>query len=382
MAMSTGHQPFRALIVGGGVAGLEAALALRQLAGDRVSTTLLAPEATFAYRPMRVREPFAGPGARVYRLDEIAHDIGVELMQDAFKWLEPERRVVHTELGDQLAYDALLIALGARARAPFAHALTLDDRLLDDQLHGLVQDVEAGLIHKIAFVAPSHMPWPLPLYELALLTARRAWEMRARCSVTVVTPEDRPLALFGTAASEAVERELVENGVLTISATLCSTPAPGEVLLHPGGHSLYVDRVVTLPELFGPATPGVPKQDGHGFVPIDSYCRVPGLEAVFAAGDATAFPVKHGGIAAQQADVAAAGIAALAGARVEPRSFQPEVRGILLTGGDPLYLSARVTGNRGSSSRVSATPLWSPATKIAAEHLAPYLQRLDEAPVR
>jgi NADH dehydrogenase FAD-containing subunit len=69
------HPPFRVLIAGGGVAGLEAALALRDLAGDRVSTTLLAPEPEFVYRPMRVREPFAYSAAGHYPLESIARDV-------------------------------------------------------------------------------------------------------------------------------------------------------------------------------------------------------------------------------------------------------------------------------------------------------------------
>ena len=106
--------PFKVLIVGGGVAALEAAIALRDLAGERISTTLLAPEPEFVYRPMRVREPFAYSGARHYPLEDIARDIGAELKQDAFKWLDPAGRVVHTDAGEQLAYDALILALGAR----------------------------------------------------------------------------------------------------------------------------------------------------------------------------------------------------------------------------------------------------------------------------
>jgi sulfide:quinone oxidoreductase len=379
---STEPQPLKVLIAGGGVAALEAALALRELAGERVATTLLAPEPEFVYRPLRVREPFAEPGARTYDLEEIAHDIGVELKRDGFKWLELERRIVHTEAGDELPYDALLLAMGAKPHVRFRHALTLDDRRLDEQLHGLIQDLEGGYIRKLAFIVPSQVPWPLPIYELALMTARRAFDMNESASITIVTPEDAPLAVFGGAVSEAVERLLEEHGILTLTSTRCETPRPGEVALHPGGRSLHVDRVIALPELYGPSTPGVPKHDAHGFVPIDVHCRVRGVERVFAAGDATDFAVKHGGIAAEQADVAAHSIAALAEAPVEPIQFNPVIHGILLGAKQPLYLSAHITGGHGSSPQVSEAPTWSPASKIAAKYLAPYLEARDRTAVR
>jgi sulfide:quinone oxidoreductase len=376
------QDPFRVLIAGGGVAALEAALALRELAGELVSTTLLAPEPEFVYRPLRVREPFAQTAARHYPMDEIARDLGVELKQDAFKWLDPKRRVVRTEAGEQLPYDALLLALGARARPRFKHAVTLDDRRLDEQLHGLIQDVEGGYVHKLAFIVPSQMPWPLPIYELALMTARRASDMNEDISVTVVTPEDAPLAIFGGAVSDAVKHLLEDNGILTICSTHAETPQPGQVSLHRDGRTLFVDRVIALPELFGPATPGVPKRTAGGFIPIDVYCRVPQLERVFAAGDAADFAVKHGGIAAQQADVAAQSISALAGAPIEPQKFHPVIHGMLLGGDRPLYLSAHITGGHGSSSVVSEEPTWTPATKIAAKYLAPYLEARDRVAVR
>jgi sulfide:quinone oxidoreductase len=274
------------------------------------------------------------------------------------------------------------LALGARLHPRFKHALTLDDRRLDEQLHGVIQDVEGGYTHKLAFIAPSPMPWPLPLYELALMTARRAWEMQEDVSITLVTPEDAPLAIFGSAVSEAVQGLLTENGILVIPSAHCETPAKGHVAIHPGTRSLHVDRVIALPELFGPSTPGVPKRDGHGFIPIDVHCAVPGLERVYAAGDATDFAVKHGGVAAQQADVAAEAIAALAGAPVEPTKFHPVIHGILLGGEKPLYLSAHITGGHGSSSEVGEEPTWSPATKIAARYLAPYLESRDRAALR
>lgn len=379
---STPHTRFRVLIVGGGVAGLEAALALRDFAGDRITTTLLSAASEFVYRPMRVNEPFAGSAARHYPLGDIARDISVELVLDQFKWLEADQRVVHTEEGKALEYDALLLAPGAILRPRFRHAVTLDDARLDEQLHGLIQDVEGGYVHKLAFLAPTPMPWPLPLYELALMTARRAYDMDVHVSITVATPEDAPLAIFGQPVSEALTRLLDENGILTLTSSHADTPEAGQVSVHPGARVLYVDRVVALPELCGPSLSGVPTDAPGGFIPVDSHGRVRELERVYAAGDATDFAVKHGGIAAQQADAAAEAIAAEAGAAIDPKPFQPIIHGVLLGAGKPLYLSAHLTGGHGSSSEVSETPTWSPGTKIAARYLAPYLESRDGTALR
>jgi sulfide:quinone oxidoreductase len=374
--------PVRTLIAGGGVAALEAALALRELAPGLVRTTLLAPEPEFVYRPMRVREPFGYSLAQRYSLEQISREIEVELVQDAFKWLDPERSCVHTEGGRALGYDALLIALGARRVPAFRHALTIDDRCLDEQLHGLIQDLEGGYVSSIAFVAPSPMAWPLPIYELALMTAGRAYGMGIDVSITVATPEDQPLAVFGADVSAAVRRALDRRAVTTIGSAHCTISSPGVVSIHPGSRTLRVDRVVALPQLHGPGADGVPGRARAGFIPVDAYCRVPGLERVWAAGDATDFAIKHGGIAAQQADVAAQGIAALAGAGAPPDPFRPELHAVLLGAEKPLYLSAHVTGGHGSSSRISEAPTWSPSRKIAARYLAPYLESRDRAALR
>ena len=77
---------------------------------------------------------------------------------------------------------------------------------MDETLHGLIQDIEGGYVDSLAFVAPGRMAWPLPLYELALMTAGRAYDMNVELATTIVTPEDSPLAIFGSAASDAVAR--------------------------------------------------------------------------------------------------------------------------------------------------------------------------------
>lgn len=365
------------LIVGASVAGLEAGLALQDLAGDRVRTTLLTPATEFIYRPMVVREPFGYSTARRYPLDEIARDLGAELVTERLRWVEPESQLVHTEGGLSLPYDALLLAMGARPRPRFHHAITLDDRELDGQLHGLIQDVEGGYVRSLAFLIPDPMPWPLPIYELALMTAGRARDSGMDVLITVVTPEDAPLALFGGAVSETLTDLLARSGVSVLAAAHPEVTARGRVAIHPGNRTLKADRILALPQLFGPSTPGIPKTTPDGFLPVDPHCAVRGLPRVFAAGDATAFPVKFGGIAAQQADTAAQAIAALAGAPIEPRPFMPVIHGVLLGGPRPLYLSAHITGGHGSSSAISDESGGARTTKIEARYLAPYLEERD-----
>ena len=55
----TQNEPTNVVVAGGGVAAIEAILALHDAAGDRVSITLVAPQEDFLYRPMSVGEPFA-----------------------------------------------------------------------------------------------------------------------------------------------------------------------------------------------------------------------------------------------------------------------------------------------------------------------------------
>ncbi|HTX46490.1 MAG TPA: hypothetical protein VMD48_09440 [Solirubrobacteraceae bacterium] len=375
--MNSTNDTFKTVIAGGGVAALEGALALRDLAGDRIELTLLAPAKDFVYRPMTVREPFGYRSARRYSLDEIARDIGAELRIDSFKWLDPAAQTVHTESGDQLAYDALLLALGARRFKRYAHAVTLDDSCLDEQLHGLIQDVEQGYVRSLAFIAPSRMPWPLPLYELALMTAARAYDMNIELPITIVTPEDSPLAVFGREASAEIGQVLATAGIEVITAAHAEVPEVGTIAIHPGPRQISAQRIVALPELCGPWAPGVPGTASGGFIRIDEHGKVRQLDRVYAAGDATDFPVKHGGIAAQQADAAAASIAVLAGVAADTAPIKPMIRGILLGPDRPLYMSAHLTGGHGSDSHISEQPLWSPPTKIAARYLAPYLETLD-----
>jgi sulfide:quinone oxidoreductase len=372
--MSTQEQTskLRVVIAGGGVAGLEAALALGELAPGLTATTVLAPNSEFVDRPMTVREPFAYPQANRYALEPIVRDAGAELVADELAWVDPVKRVVHTRSDGELEYDVLVLALGARITPRYKHAITIDDRQLDETLHGLIQDVEEGYVKSVAFVAPGRMAWPLPLYELALMTSTRAFDMDVEVDITIVTPEDSPLAIFGSLASSAIGDRLTKAKIKTITSAYAEIPRTGEIVINPGDRYLKVDRVVALPELYGPSVRGVPLSE-HGFLRVDSHCKLVDMEGIYAAGDATEFAIKHGGVSSQQADAAAESIAALAGAPLTPQQFHPVIRGMLLTGDTPLYLTARITGGQGFSSEITDEPTWSPPSKVASKYLAPYL---------
>jgi hypothetical protein len=71
----------RVLIAGGGVAALEAALALRELGEGRVSVEIIAPEPEFWYRPLAVAEPFGLGAVRHFDLAELASGAGASFFR-------------------------------------------------------------------------------------------------------------------------------------------------------------------------------------------------------------------------------------------------------------------------------------------------------------
>jgi sulfide:quinone oxidoreductase len=363
------------LIAGGGVAGLETLLALRALAGDRVDITIVAPELKFVNRSMAVDQPFKPQRVRGIRLQDTAAELDAQWRRGALDRVEHERRRAVTKDGDELQYDRLVLAVGARS----AHEWTSEGVIT---YHGggdgpsyrlLLHQLREGRITDLAFVKPAGPSWPLPLYDLALMTAS---ECAARglsdAELSLITPEEAPLGIFGNPASAAIGRLLDDSGVTLHTSSYGVPDAPGWLAISPGGRGLPVDRIVTQPRLVGPRLRGIPA-GRDGFISTDAHGRVPGLDGVFAAGDATAFPVKQGGLAAQQADAVAAAIAASAGADIDAQPFRPILRGVLLTGGPPRYLRADISGEAGDDSTVSSRALWWPPDKIAGRYLAPYL---------
>jgi len=370
-------KPFNAVICGAGIAGTEGLLRLRKLAGDRVDITVLSAKEEFTYRPIAILEPFAKGRANRYSVARIAADNGARWLPDDLSSVDPHNHTVHTRKGEVLDYDALLLAIGGRERKPPEHMQVFTDRNADEMYRAILSGIEAGEVKSVAFVMPAGPSWPLPLYELALLTAKQMHDIAAP-DIIFVTPERLPLQAFGEHAAETVAGILRDAGITLYCDADVRVMGPGELLLYTSGTRVHADRIVTIPRITGPNVAGIAGDAGDRFLPIDGRCRVLGTDGrVFAAGDATDLPVKHGGIGAQQADVAAAGIAHLAGLIEAPAPMHPVIRGMLLTGHNPLFLMAHVVAGRGWQAEIYDTPPWPTDEKVIAEELGPYLRTVE-----
>jgi sulfide:quinone oxidoreductase len=300
--MTTGRA--HVLIAGAAVAGLEAVLALRATLGDHVDITIVSPEPRFVNRSTALIEPSKPQRRHGLALQDVASDLAARWHRGSVRSVDAERRMVVTADGMELAYDKLILAVGARFARPTRAkgVLTYHGRRDGPAYRLLLRQLREGRVTKLAFIKPSGATWPLPLYDLALATAAECRIHGRPVELSLITPEVEPLEMFGGSAGAAI--------------------------------------------------------------------RVPGLDDVYAAGDATTLPIKQGGLAAQQADAVAEAIAASLGAVIDPRPLQPILRGLLLTGDAAHYLRADLDGSR-TESTVSEVALWWPPNRLCGRYLAP-----------
>jgi sulfide:quinone oxidoreductase len=356
-------------VVGGGVAGVEALLALADLAGDRAAVTLVAPEPDFLYKPLLVEEPFDLGQAQRYELRPLAAEKGATFVQKAVRTVRPDDHSVDLDDGSTLDYDYLVVCAGGRFVPALEGAITFPsgepfspDRLLDDAER---KD------HRLVFIVPPGVTWSLPLYEIALMTQRRSTQRGLDVKIAVITPESQPLAIFGPAAGAAIGELLRGRKIEVFTGATVRELGPKGIRVSPGDRVLGPADAVALPLMKGPAIGGLPA-DEDGFIPVDDHMRVKGIPDVYAAGDGTRFPIKQGGLATQQADAVAEDIAHRIGAAPAPAPFRPVLRGKVLTGDESVSLQTEVTGG-GGEGEASMDALWWPPQKISARYLAPLL---------
>ena len=159
----TNGSGLKVVIVGGGVAALEALIALRTLAEERVSIELVTPEPYFTYRPLMVGEPFGHGEVKSYDVIEIAADHGAAVHLAGIKRVDPDDHVVVTWDGRSLSYDVLLVAIGAQPMTALPGSITVEGPGFATRMRALLQELASGRVRHVAFAVPSGASWPLPL---------------------------------------------------------------------------------------------------------------------------------------------------------------------------------------------------------------------------
>jgi sulfide:quinone oxidoreductase len=361
--------PARVVVAGAGIAGLEALLALHALAPGHVETTVLAPEPTFRMGAASVGAPFGHGEPPEHEIAPIVAVHDAQLVPDALHAVHLGDRCAITRGGDRLPFDALLVAVGARTEAPYRAALTFRGARDVGVVSRTLRELEAGRIASVAFVVPSGVTWPLPFYELALLTAAHAELHGLDVDIALVTPEPAPLAALGAEVAAHATTTLADAGVEVQTSTEVVDVLDSGALVAAGHRIASPERTIALARLHGPAIDWLPYDD-DGFIPVDQVGRVPGADGVYAAGDATVGALKHGGLGAQQAERAVYDIARRAGAPVAPHSARETVRADLMEGVGHTFLRRPLPGGTAVLTRDA---LWWPPLKVAAPRLAAYL---------
>lgn len=305
----------RVVIAGGGVAALEAALALRALGGDRIDVEMLSPRGEFVYRSFAIAGPDCPTGIR-HDLAALAEWIGVSFRPGGVVAVDGAARRIACQDGEWIRFDRLLVATGARLLPGVPGAITFWGALDEGGVDWAVRRLRAGILRDVVVTMPEGPGWVLPAYELALFAAgvlARSGIEDAR--VALATPEEAPLRALGLPACKRMTRALGWSGVEVVAGRR-PLGFDGECLWFDRGDPIETGAVISLPRFEGHRIDGF-ETDGSGLLRVDADCRVVGETGVFAAGDATAAAVKRTGAATREADVAVSAIARALGHEVE-----------------------------------------------------------------
>lgn len=218
---------------------------------------------------LTVAEPFALGHARRYPLGDLLAHVSAGRVSGVLASIDPHDREILLQDGTTVAFDAPILAVGARPVAAVENASTWRPQDSPEAFGGLLRDLEEGYVKRVAFVIPPGPVWPLPAYELALMTSREVWSMGINdAQITVITPEAIPLARFGSAAATTAR---------------VNRDHDLKIVLQPTVDELQVDRVIALPGLQGPRIPGS-TQDEDGFIPVNYVSRMRDSTDIWAAG--------------------------------------------------------------------------------------------------
>jgi len=241
----SGSGASKVLIVGGGVGALEAAIALRELAGDRLAVEICAGRSEFLYLPFAVGEPYGASRVLRYDLGLLAERCGARFRPENVASVDPALCCAHTHDGFEIPYDHLIVACGARLLWSVPGATTFWGVADEGEVQEVVSRLREGRLRRLIFTMPGGLGWALPAYELALLAASELKRAGiAGTHLMIVTPEDGPLQIFGRRASEQVAELLADNRIEVLCGTHPVKYERGALSVVPG-EDLEADAVIS-----------------------------------------------------------------------------------------------------------------------------------------
>ncbi len=291
----------RIVIIGAGFAGMYAALSaarLRDIEGvapEELEIALVAPEPTLVIRP-RLYEP--KPETMTAPLQDVFESIRVAFVQGRAETIDTKSRAVEIVTADDerrtLAYDRLVVATGSRLFRPNIPGLAehgfsvdnLDDAIaLDRHLQGLAHRPAMNGRDTVVVAGGGFTGIEAATEMPARLRAILGKEAQPR--VIIVDRNGAIAADMGSGPRPVIENALHKLGVETrLGAGVAALDASG-VTLSDGEH-IEAETVIWAAGIrAAPLTAQIPaERDNLGRLLVDRDLRVPGVDGVFATGDA------------------------------------------------------------------------------------------------
>lgn len=292
----------KVLILGGGSGGLAAAGRLKELLGDKVSITVIDKQTSFVMGFSLLRVMTGEKTEQEVKISkEKISQKGIKFINSEVKEIDVKQSLVRTGQGEELAYDYLVIALGAELAPEKVsgfesafHMYTLEDA---KKLRDALLSFNSGSIRLVVCSTP--FKCPAAPYEAAMLIDDylRSKGLREKSDIEVFTPEPLPMPVAGPGVGNAVVAMLNEKRINFHNNTKISSidGRTKEIILENGAREKY-DLLIAIPPHTSPNV--VRESDladtASGWIPVDPQNMQTKHDKVYAIGDVAAVKLPSG----------------------------------------------------------------------------------------
>lgn len=326
------------VVIGTGFAGCTAVKSLRKQ-GYEGEITLISPRPTLFYYPSLIWVPagLRDEESLTVHLEGFFDHQRVKFQHATVTGLDPANRKVLTNQGD-VDYQYLIIASGGRfiRKLPgIEHIFIPCEGFAATQAYSeRLAAMEGGTL-AFGFSANPKEPSAVrggPMFEFlfGIDTLLRQQQRRDKFELVFFSPAPKPGIRLGEDAVKNLLKEMERRGIRTHLGHKLKGFTETEVLTE--GGNLHSDLTLFMPGVTGPAwlpESGLPQSEG-GFITVDDYCRVPGFDEIFVAGDSGSFPgpdwiPKQAHMADLQAQAAVKNLLAIRNRRQPTEKYQVEL---------------------------------------------------------